>query len=146
MVLANALASAAQNPRKISAYQQEMFLLCRLEHPNIVSCSGIITRDDDGELLMWCVMERLEIDLFNAITNGQLPLGQNNPSQFVGLLASLVSALAYLHSPVSPHTCLFYTYHFQYQFLVCTRSDVICAFFQLQIYGNVSERREHTVG
>lgn len=105
-VLANALASAMQNTQMISDFQKEMYLLCRLEHPNIVSCHGIVTRNDDGQLLMWCIMERLEIDLGKAIASGQLPLGANSSSVFVGLLVSLMSALAYLHCPVSPHTCL----------------------------------------
>jgi len=106
MVLQNALANAAQNPQLISVFQKETQLLCTLDHPNIVSCYGMITRHN-GDLLMYCVMERLEIDLFAAITNGIQPLGKDKPSLFVDLLASFVSALAYLHSPVSTHTCLF---------------------------------------
>jgi len=68
----------------------------------------MITHDDDDELVMWCVMEKLEIDLFKAITTGMLKKGKDDTSLFVSLLGSFVSALAYLHSPVSHQTCLFF--------------------------------------
>jgi len=129
MVLENALASAMQNTRMISDFQKESYLLCRMEHPNIVSCHGIVTYNDYGELKMWCIMERLEIDLGKAITSGQLPLGANSSSVFVGLLASLVSALAYLHCPVSPHTCL--SCHFQFLVLVYIENDIFSLFLNL---------------
>ena len=107
MALPNMLVGAKQNTNVKSAYQKEICLLCRLEHPNIVSCYGMITHDDDGELLMWCVMEKLDVDLFKAVTTGQLQMGKDNAPLFVSLLGSFVSALAYLHSPVSHRLHLF---------------------------------------
>jgi len=107
MALPNMLVGAKQNTNVKSAYQKEICLLCRLEHPNIVSCYGMITHDDDGELLMWCVMEKLDVDLFKAVTTGQLQMGKDNAPLFVSLLGSFVSALAYLHSPVSHRPHLF---------------------------------------
>jgi len=91
-----------------ATYQKEMLLMCRLEHPNIISCYGMIIRDDDDELVMWCVMEKLEIDLFKAISTGVLHKGKDIVPSFVSMLGSFVSALAYLHSPVSHQTCLFF--------------------------------------
>ena len=108
MVLLNMLVGAKRNSDVTATYQKEMLLLCRLEHPNIVSCYGMITRDDDDELVMWCVMEKLEIDLFKAISTGVLHKGKDNVPSFVSMLGSFVSALAYLHSPVSHQTCLFF--------------------------------------
>ena len=49
---------------------------------------------------MWVVMEKLDFTLFEAIKGEHLKIGRDDLQTYVDLVAGLLSALAYLHSPV----------------------------------------------
>ena len=49
---------------------------------------------------MWIVMEKLDLTLFDAIKGKIIKIGRDDPQTYADLVAGLLSALAYLHSPV----------------------------------------------
>ncbi len=48
---------------------------------------------------MWIVMEKLDVNLHTAIKNGLLKHGRDEPERFTVIVAGIVGAVAYLHSP-----------------------------------------------
>jgi hypothetical protein len=96
----NLLADAQQDPTVLRRFKKEVNLMCTLEHPNICQCFGAVT-SDDGDLVMWIVMELLDVTLHTAIIDKHLQLGRDSPEQYADTLSDIASAVAYLHSPVN---------------------------------------------
>jgi tRNA A-37 threonylcarbamoyl transferase component Bud32 len=97
MKVSNALARAQQDPTVLRNFKNEVNFMCTLEHPNICQCFGAVTRKD-GDLVLWIVMEELEITLHAAIIGKHLKLGRKSPEQYVDIVTSIVNAFAYLHT------------------------------------------------
>ena len=96
------LAEAHDNPEVLRIFKKEVSLMGTLDHPNICQCYGAVTLGKDGDLLMWSIMEKLDITLQEAITHKKcLQLGRDAPEQYADILSSIVSAVAYLHSPTN---------------------------------------------
>ena len=100
MAMANRRAATRQPAGKIivADFQREVDLLARIDHPNIVLCFGRITQKD-GVCVMWNVMEKLDLTLFDAIQGKHLKIGRDDPQTYVDLVAGIFRALDYLHSP-----------------------------------------------
>jgi hypothetical protein len=100
MAMANRRAATRQPAGKIivADFQREVDLLARIDHPNIVLCFGRITHKD-GVCVMWNVMEKLDLTLFDAIQGKHLKIGRDDPQTYVDLVAGIFRALDYLHSP-----------------------------------------------
>jgi hypothetical protein len=96
----NLLADAQHDPAVLRRFKKEVNLMCTLEHPNICQCFGAVTRDD-GDLVMWIVMELLDKTLHTAIIDKHLQLGRDSPEQYADTLSDIAGAVAYLHSPVN---------------------------------------------
>ena len=75
-----------------------------LEHPNVCTCYGSLTFNAAGRVCMWMVMEKLQMNLHEAIHGdlmmNRIDLGRDDPIRFVDLVRGLFSALAYLHASV----------------------------------------------
>jgi len=99
MAMPNVLAAAQQNPQIVKTFLNEVRVLGKMCHPNIVQCLGGIT-SIDGDYALWIVMEKLDLTLFEAIKGQHLKIGRDDPQTYADLVAGLLSALAYLHSPV----------------------------------------------
>jgi len=99
MAMPNVLADAENRPQIVTEFRKEVRLLGQIDHPNIVQCHGGITRQGD-DLVMWIVMEKLEMTLSTAIDDKHLPIGRDDPQTYVELIAGLCSAMAYLHTLV----------------------------------------------
>jgi hypothetical protein len=102
MAMPNKRAAATRQPAGkiiVADFQREVDFLARIDHPNIVQCFGRITHID-GDYALWVVMEKLDLTLFDAIKGKHLKIGRDDPQTYVDLVAGLLSALAYLHSPV----------------------------------------------
>jgi hypothetical protein len=99
MAMPNVLADAENRPQIVTEFRKEVRLLGQIDHPNIVQCHGGITRQGD-DLVMWIVMEKLEMTLSTAIDDKHLPIGRDDPQTYVKLIAGICSAMAYLHTPV----------------------------------------------
>jgi serine/threonine protein kinase len=97
MKVLNTLARAQQDPTVLLSFKNEVNFMCTLDHPNICQCFGAVTRKD-GDLVLWIVMEELEITLHKAIIGKHLKLGRKSPEQFVDIVTSIVNAFAYLHT------------------------------------------------
>jgi serine/threonine protein kinase len=93
------LAAAEQDPQIVKTFLNEVRVLGKMCHPNIVQCLGGIT-SIDGHYALWIVMEKLDLTLFEAIKGEHLKIGRDDLQTYVDLVAGLLSALAYLHSPV----------------------------------------------
>jgi hypothetical protein len=100
MSMPNVLAAAKQDPAELRRFKKEVNLMCTLEHPNICQCFGAVT-SEDGDLLMFIVMEKLDITLHSAIIDKHLQLGRDSPEQYAAVLWDIVGDVAYLHSPVN---------------------------------------------
>jgi cytohesin len=99
MAMVNVLAAAEQNPQIVKTFLNEVRVLGKMCHPNIVQCLGGITHID-GDYALWIVMEKLDFTLFEAIKGKHLKIGRDDPQTYVDFVAGLLSALGYLHSPV----------------------------------------------
>ena len=99
IAMQNRLAAAQQDPQVVENFRRAVRLLATMDHPNIVTIYGGITRKD-GDYAMWIVMEKLDITLFAAINEKHLQIGRDDPQTYVDLVAGICSALAYLHTPV----------------------------------------------
>jgi len=53
----------------LQSFLREVKFMCTLDHPNICDCHGAVTRQE-GDLLMWIVMEKLDMNLHTAIMGG----------------------------------------------------------------------------
>ena len=93
------LAAAEKDPAIVEQFKKEVKFMCTLEHPNVCDCFGAVTHYADGDLCMWILMEKLEMDLDVAISDKRVPLGRDAPQQYAALLHGIVRALAYFHSP-----------------------------------------------
>jgi serine/threonine protein kinase len=96
-VLCNVLSAAKKDPAVLRSFLREVKFMCTLDHPNICDCHGAVTRQE-GDLLMWIVMEKLDMNLHTAIMGGHVQHGRVAPGPFVEMLAGLLGALAYLHT------------------------------------------------
>ncbi len=99
IAMQNRLAAAQQDPQVVETFRRAVRLLATMDHPNIVTIYGGITRKD-GDYAMWIVMEKLDLTLFAAINEKHLQIGRDDPQTYVDLVAGMCSALAYLHTPV----------------------------------------------
>ncbi len=95
--LSNVLSAAEKDSAVLRSFVKEVKFMCALDHPNICDCHGAITREG-GVLLMWLVMEKLDMNLHTAITDKHVQHGRDAPGPFVDMLAGLLNAVAYLHS------------------------------------------------
>jgi hypothetical protein len=77
MAMPNVLADAENRPQIVTEFRKEVRLLGQIDHPNIVQCHGGITRQGD-DLVMWIVMEKLEMTLSTAIDDTHLPIGRDD--------------------------------------------------------------------
>jgi hypothetical protein len=100
MSMPNVLAAAQQDPAVLRSFKKEVNLMCTLEHPNVCQCFGAVT-GEDGDLVMWIVMELLDKTLHTAIIDKHLQLGRDSPEQYADTLSDIAGAVAYLHSPVN---------------------------------------------
>ena len=66
MAMPNVLAAAEQDPQIVKTFLNEVRVLGKMCHPNIVQCLGGIT-SIDGDYALWIVMEKLDLTLFDAI-------------------------------------------------------------------------------
>ena len=94
-VLCNVLSAAKKDPAVLRSFLREVKFMCTLDHPNICDCHGAVTRQE-GDLLMWIVMEKLDMNLHTAIMGGHVHHGRVAPGPFVDMLAGILSAVAYL--------------------------------------------------
>ena len=104
--------AAMNRPELLRDFCREVHAVCSLEHPNVCTCYGSLTFNAAGRLCMWMVMEKLQMNLHEAIHGAinmdspgptminRLDLGRDDPVQFADLVRGLFSALAYLHASV----------------------------------------------
>jgi serine/threonine protein kinase len=95
--LSNVLVAAKEDSTRVRSFLNEVKFMCTLDHPNICDCYGAVTRQG-GDLLLWIIMEKLDMNLHTAIMGGHMQHGRVAPGPFVEMLAGLLNALAYLHS------------------------------------------------
>jgi hypothetical protein len=98
MVGANLVSVMQADPSKLQAFKNEVKFMCSIDHPNICESFGAITWQE-GDLLMWILMEKLDVNLHTAIKTGLLKHGRDAPKIFTDIVAGIVSAVAYLHTP-----------------------------------------------
>ena len=96
--------AAMNRPELLRDFCREVHAVCSLEHPNVCTCYGSLTFNAAGRVCLWMVMEKLQMNLHEAIHGdlmmNRLDLGRDDPVQFVDLVRGLFSALAYLHASV----------------------------------------------
>jgi hypothetical protein len=104
MPVSNRLAAARQDAavlrEELRSFKEEVKFLCRIDHPHICDCYGAVTKQE-GCVCMWIVMELLDINLERAIEEKRLQHGHVAPELFAQIVAGIVSAVAYLHSPIN---------------------------------------------
>jgi hypothetical protein len=100
MVGANLVSVVQDDPtgKMLQEFKNEVKFMCSIDHPNICESYGAITRQE-GHLLLWLVMEKLDVNLRQAIKTGLLKHGRDAPKIFTGVVAGIASAVAYLHTP-----------------------------------------------
>jgi serine/threonine protein kinase len=94
-VLCNVLSAAKKDSAVLRSFLKDVKFMCTLDHPNICDCHGAVTRQE-GDLLMWLVMEKLGRNLHTVIMDKHVQHGRDASGPFVEMLSGLLNAVAYL--------------------------------------------------